>query len=124
MSNEVTAFLDAYRDSFRVGPAAVASFYAEPCITARSGLARAHPSQVETTALFTEIEGQYQSRGFTHADYVLLGSEPLGANSFLATVQWTYRNAASHPLWVSTVTYNVYRCDGDWKILVQTMHDS
>jgi hypothetical protein len=28
-------FFDAYRDSFPSGPAAIASFYAEPCLTAR-----------------------------------------------------------------------------------------
>ena len=51
-------------------------------------------------------------------------SEPLGSNSALATVQWAYKGACEEMLWKTTFSYNLYRRDGVWKILVQTMHDS
>ena len=47
-----------------------------------------------------------------------------GPNSALATVQWAYKGACEEMLWKTTFSYNLYRRDGVWKILVQTMHDS
>jgi hypothetical protein len=77
MREEVTKFIEAYRDSFSRGPSAIAEFYSEPCVTARMGV-----------------------------------------------VQWAYKGACEEMLWKTTFSYNLYRRDGVWKILVQTMHDS
>jgi hypothetical protein len=44
-------------------------------------------------------------------------------NILLATVRWTYRNASGYALWSITFTYNLYKYDSEWKILVHTMHD-
>jgi hypothetical protein len=35
-----------------------------------------------------------------------------------------YRGACDELLWKTTFSYNLYRHDGAWKILMQTMHDS
>jgi len=35
MREEVTKFIEAYRDSFSHGSSAIAEFYSEPCVTAR-----------------------------------------------------------------------------------------
>jgi hypothetical protein len=48
-----------YRDSFPSGPAAIASFYAEPCLTARGGTVRVNETQADTAAIMTAVDQQY-----------------------------------------------------------------
>ena len=124
MREDVTKLIEAYRDSFGRGPSAIAEFYSEPCVTAGMGVARVHPTRSDTEVLFAEVDATYRARGFTHADIVTMDVHPLGSNSSLATVQWAYKGACEEMLWKTTFSYNLYRRDGVWKILVQTMHDS
>jgi hypothetical protein len=123
MDNEVKRFIEAYRDSFGQGPSAIAQFYSEPCVTARMGVVRVNPTLIDTQQLFAEVDEKYRARGFTHADILALDVRPLGLNSALATVRWAYKGARGDPIWETTFSYNLYRRDGTWKILVQTMHD-
>ena len=124
MRAEVTKFIEAYRDSFSHGPRAIAEFYSEPCVTARMGVVRVNPTRNDTELLFVEVDARYRARGFTHVDILTMDVQPLGFNSALATVQWAYKGACEEMLWKTTFSYNLYRRDGVWKILVQTMHDS
>jgi hypothetical protein len=124
MRDEVTKFMEAYRDSFSHGPSAIAEFYSEPCVTARMGVVRVNLTHADTELLFIEVDAGYQARGFTHGDIFSMDVHPLGSNSALATVQWAYKGACEEMLWKATFSYNLYRRDGVWKILVQTMHDS
>jgi hypothetical protein len=123
MQMELKGFFDSYRDSFPAGPAAIAAFYSEPCVTARGGIVRVNATLADTTALFADVDRQYRDRGYTHADYVPVHSRELGANGVLATIRWTYKNAEDTSLWETTFSYNLYKRGGDWKILVQTLHD-
>ena len=123
MEKERKAFFDAYRDSFPVVPAAIAAFYSEPCVTARAGVVRVNATTADTMALFAEVDRQYRSRGYTHADYEVLDSRNLGANAASATLRWSYKRAGGETIWQTTFTYSLYRRDGSWKILLQTMHD-
>jgi hypothetical protein len=123
MRDEITRFMHAYGDAFRHGPRAIAAFYAEPCVTARMGVVRVNPTRSDTERLFDDVEATYRARGFTHGDVLSLDVQPLGANSALATVQWAYRGACEELLWKTTFSYNLYRHEGAWKILVQTMHE-
>jgi hypothetical protein len=123
MLDEVKRFIEAYGDAFPRGPRAIAEFYAEPCVTARMGIVRVSPTRGDTERLFDDVDATYRARGFTHGDVLSLDVQPLGANSALATVQWAYRGACEELLWKTTFSYNLYRHDGVWKILVQTMHD-
>jgi hypothetical protein len=120
---DLKAFFETYRDSFPKGAAAVAAFYSEPCITARSGVVRVYHSIADITALFGDVDKQYRDRGYTHADCVSFESRTLGANSALATIRWAYKGPDEKTIWETTFSYNVYRHGGGWKILVQTMHD-
>ena len=124
MRDEVTKFIEAYRDSFGHGPSAIAGFYSEPWVTAGMGAVRVNPTRNETELLFAEVDATYRARGFTHGDILTMDVQPLGSNSALATVQWAYKGACEEMLWKTTFSYNLYRRDGVWKILVQTMHDS
>jgi hypothetical protein len=123
MHDEVTKFIEAYRDAFGHGPRAVAEFYSEPCVTARMAVVRVNPTRSDTERLFAEVDASYRERGFTHGDILSMHVQPLGSNSVLATVQWAYKGACDELLWKTTFSYNLYRLDGVWKILVQTMHD-
>jgi len=124
MREEVTNFIEAYRDSFSQGPSAISAFYSEPCVTARMGVVRVNPTRNDTELLFAEDDARYRARGFTHGDILTMDVQPLGSSSALATVQWAYKGACEEMLWKTTFSYNLYRRDGVWKILVQTMHDS
>ena len=124
MREEVTKFIAAYRDSLGHGPSAITEFYAEPCVTAGMGVARVNPTRHDTELLFVEEDARYRARGFTRGDILTMDVQPLGSSSALATVQWAYKGACEEMLWKTTFSYNLYRCDGVWKILVQTMHDS
>jgi len=124
MREEVTTFIEAYRDSFSHGPSAVAEFYSEPSVTVGMGVVRVSPTRNDTERLFAEVDATYRARGFTHGDILTMDVHPLGSNSALATVQWAYKGACEEMLWKTTFSYNLYRRDGDWRILVQTMHDS
>ena len=124
MRDELKRFFDAYKASFSQGPTQIAAFYSEPCVTARMGVVRVNPTLKETEALFAEVDRQYRAKGFARGEYLLEDLRPLGANSAMATVRWAYKSAAGDTLWVMTFSYNLYKRDGAWKILVQTMHDS
>jgi hypothetical protein len=124
MHDEVKRFIEAYRDSFSQGPAAIAKFYSEPCVTVRLGVVRVNPTLEDTQLLFGQVDEQYRARGFTHAEILSLNVHPLGSNSALATVHWAYKGAREDTLWETTFSYNVYRRDGVWKILVLTMHEA
>ena len=124
MVEEITKFIEAYRGSWRHGPSAIAEFYLEPCVMATMGVVRVNPTRRDTELLFVEVEAGYRARGFTHGDILDIDVHALGSNNALATVQWAYRGACEELLWKTTVFYNLYRRDGVWKILVQTMHDS
>ena|ERR1700752_2250224 len=123
MRHEVTKFIEAYRDSFSQGPSAIAEFYSEPCVTARMGVVRVNATRSDIAGLYAEVDAEYRARGFTHGNILTMDVQPLGANSALATVQWGYMGACEELLWKTTFSYNLYRRDGVWKILVQTMHD-
>ena len=124
MRDEVKRFIEAYRDSFSHGPSAIAAFYSEPCVTARMGNARVNSTRKDTELLFAEVDRNYRARGFTHGAIVTMDVHSLGSNSALATVRWAYKGAEEKTLWETTFSYNLYRRDGAWKILVQTMHDA
>ncbi|MCC6948666.1 MAG: DUF4440 domain-containing protein [Bradyrhizobiaceae bacterium] len=123
MPNELRVFFDAYRDSFPEGAAAIAAFYAEPCMTARAGVVRVHATRADLTALFAGVDRQYRARGYVRAEYEIVDHRVLGANAALATVRWAYKSVTGETIWETTFSYNLYRRDGAWKILVQTMHD-
>lgn len=123
MQAELKAFFDAYRDSFPRVSAAIAGFYFEPCVTARMGVVRVNSSHKDTTELFAQVDAQYRARGYTHAEYEPADARALGANSAFATIRWSYKGANGVTIWQTTFSYNLYRRDGAWKILVQTMHD-
>jgi hypothetical protein len=124
MHDDVTKLLEAYRDALGHGPKAITEFYAEPCVTAQMGVVRVSPTREDTERLLAEVEATYRTRGFTHGDILAVDVQPLGANSALATVLWGYMGACEELLWKATCSYNLYRHDGGWKILVQTTHDS
>ena len=124
MRDEITTLIHAYGDAFRLGPSAIAEFYWEPCVTVRMGVVRVNQTREDTERLFAEVDASYRARGFTYSEPLAIDVQPLGANSALATVQWTYNGACAEFLWKTTFSYNLHRRDGAWKILVQTMHDS
>ena len=124
MLEEVTKFIEAYRGSFSHGPNAIAAFYSEPCVTATMGVVRVNPTRHDTELLLVEVDAGNRARGFTHGDILNMDVQALGSNSALATVQWAYKGACEEMLWKTTFSYNLYRRDGGWKILVQTMHDT
>jgi hypothetical protein len=117
------AFFEAYGDSFTKGPAAIAAFYAEPCITARAGSVRLNATCRDAEAFFSGVDANYRERGFRQGAMLFMIEQSLGANSAIATIQWAYKDAGGRTLWESTFSYNVYKLGGDWKILLQTMHD-
>ena len=53
--DEVTKFIQAYRDAFGHGPRAVAEFYSEPCVTARMAVIRVNATRSDTERLFAEV---------------------------------------------------------------------
>jgi hypothetical protein len=122
--DELRRFIEAYRDSFSQGPSAIAAFYSEPCVTARMGNARVNSTRRDTELIFAEVDKNYRTKGFTHGSIVTMDVQPLGSSSALATVRWAYKDADEKILWETTFSYNLYRRDGAWKILVQTMHDA
>jgi hypothetical protein len=124
MREDVKQFFEAYRDAFSRGPHAIAEFYFEPCLTARTGVVRVNGTRKDIELLFADVDAKYRAKGFTHADILAQDIEWLGSNSALATVRWAYKGAHEQTLWETTFSYNLYRCEGGWKILVLTMHDA
>ena len=121
---EVTKFIEAYGAALSYGPSATIEFYSEPCLTVEMGVARMHPTRKDMELVLGDVDARDRTRGFTRADLVTVDVQPLGSNSALATVRWASKGACEEMLGTATVSYNLYRCEGAWKILVQTMHDS
>jgi hypothetical protein len=109
MRQGVTKFLEAYRNSLRHGPSAIAEFYSEPCVTAEMGVVRVSPTRNDTELRYVDEDATYRARGFTHGDILSIDVQPLGSNSALATVQWAYKGACEEMLWKTTFSYNLYR---------------
>jgi len=124
MSDDLRKFFDAYNASFTKDPSTIAEFYHEPCITARMAVARLNVARKDTEAFFGPVLEKYRAQGFAGGDIVSLESQPLGVNSVLATVRWAYKDTSGKTLWEWTFSYNLYKSNGAWKILLQTMHDS
>lgn len=120
--SEIRRFFDEYNAAFD-RPAAIAEHYSAPCITARMGAATLNTTREDTAAFFASVLEKYRGMGWTRAEIVKLESWPLGVNSCIARVQWAYQDDAGKTLWESTFSYNLYRIEGDWKILLQTLHD-
>jgi hypothetical protein len=115
--SEVRAFFEAYGEAFTKGPAAIAAFYAEPCIIARGGVVSAHAGRLD-------VEKYFRAAGDGSRGAILfLIEQSAGKNSAIATVQWAHRDARGKAAGESTSSYNLYRFGGEWKILLQTMHD-
>jgi vanillate O-demethylase monooxygenase subunit len=123
MQAELEALFGAYRDAFIERAASAAAFYSEPCVTARAGVVRVHPAQADLAAFFTEVDTRYRQRGYTRFDNVTFAWQGLGANSVLVTIHWVYKDREGSPIWETTFSYNLFKCEGTWKILMQTMHD-
>ena len=123
MHEDITKFIEAYRDSVSHGPRALTAFYAEPCVTASTAAVRVSPASDDTALVLAEVHAANRARGFTHVELRAVDIHPLGSSSALATVRWAYKGACDELLWTTTISYNLYRRDGVWKILVQTIHD-
>lgn len=123
MREDLDRFFGDYLDAFTKGPAAIAAFYSEPCITYRMGSARVNATRAETEKLFGDVDRQYRAKGFTRGELVTKDSRDLGANGALATIRWAYLDSGGRTLWETTFSYNLVRSEGAWKILVQTMHE-
>ena len=124
MSGDVKQFFESYGASFLIGPNAVAEFYHEPCITARMGATHLNVTRRDTEEFFAKALEAYRAKGFAGGAMLSLDSRAIGSNSAIATVRWVYEDTAGKPLWEWTFTYNLYRSDGKWRILLQTMHDA
>lgn len=123
MQVELRNFFDAYLESWPKGPAAIAEFFSEPCLTARAGALRVHLSREDFASHFDVVDKQYRDRGYKRGECLSFNSQSLDAKCALATVRWAYRGSASETIWETTFTYNLMKQDGAWKIYVQTMHD-
>src|SRR5262245_66248897 len=90
MHEDVTKFIEAYRDSFGRGPGAVAKFYAEPCLIAGATGVRVNTTRQETERFLAEVDESHLTRGFTRTDIFALDVQALGAGGALVTVRWGY----------------------------------
>jgi len=123
MEPDLRQWFMKYNDAFPKGPAAVAEFYYEPCINARMGV-RLNRTRQDTATFFQQVIAKYRAQGWHHGEIVSMETRNLGSNSVQATVRWAYKNAENQALWEWTFTYNLYKANGDWKILLQTLHES
>ncbi len=124
MADEIRQFFNAYNASFEKGPEAIAEFYSAPCITARMGVPNLNVTREDTARFFGPVLEKYRARGWAYGEILNLEHHPLGVNSTLATVRWAYKDKAGNTMWEWTFSYNLYKREGSWKILLQTMHDS
>jgi hypothetical protein len=122
--NEIRQFFDDYNSAFERTSADIAEFYAAPCITARMGAATLNTTREDTAAFFASVLEKYRAMGWTRGEILKLESRPLGNNSCIAMVHWAYQDATGKTLAESHFSYNLYRIDGEWKILLQTRHDT
>src|SRR5262245_18563554 len=123
MHEDVTKFIESYRDSFGRGAGAVAELYAEPCLIVGTGGVRLNPTRHDTEKFLAEEDASHRSRDFTRIDIFALDVQPLGAGGALATVRWGYVGACEELFGKATLSYNLLRQDGVWKILVETVHE-
>ena len=90
MTSDLRMFFDGYNASFGQGPSSIAKFYFEPCITARMGNARLNATNADTEAFFAQALDKYRSQGFHHGSILSFDSKPIGTNSAIVTIKWSY----------------------------------
>ena len=122
--SDIRQFFDAYSAAFDEGPAAIAQHYHAPCITARMGIPTLNVTRHEVEGFFASVLEKHRAMGCARGQLVSLESQALGINSTLATVRWAYQDDSGKTLWEWTFSYNLYKSDGVWRILLQTMHDA
>ena len=122
--DELSKFVERYRAALGDGPRALAELYAEPCVSAQAGTVRVHPTRADIEQRAAQIDAGYRTRGFTHADLLTMSLQRLSADSALAIVRWAYKGACEELLWTTTCSYEFYRYEGAWKIVVETVHDA
>ena len=122
MGPDLRQWFTKYNDAFAEGPAAVAEFYYEPCINARMGVRLNHTRQ-DTADFFQQVIAKYRAQGWHRGEMLSMETRNVGSKSAQATIRWAYKNAEDQTLWEWTFTYNLYEADGDWKILLQTLHE-
>jgi len=124
MIDELRKFFDAYNASFQEGPSAIAEFFYEPCITARMAVPCLNATRKDTEQFFAATLENYRARRVSYADITSIDAQPLGANSVLATLRWACKDTSGKTLWEQAFSYNLYKSNGAWKILLLTLHDS
>lgn len=90
----------------------------------KNGYAHLNATRADTEAFFGQVLEKYRAQRFHHGGILIFDSEAIGTNSAFVTIKWAYKDSNDKTLWEWTFSYNMYKSAGQWKILLQTLHDS
>ena len=125
LSNETGKFLNDYVRHWYAGDwIAVAALYHVPCITMRGdGSVHCFQSSKELQEFFQGVGAGYDKEGnLGPGRYHSLTTQPIGAQSLLATLTWQMVQKDGSIIREWRQSYNLVRIDGRLQILAATLH--
>jgi hypothetical protein len=105
-------------------PEAIASFYNVPCMMIRAGEVATLSTRSAVLANMKALVARYRSQGYKRAHFGDLRAAFLDPGLALVTVPWTIHLLEASATQVFRNTYEMVELDGQWRIVVSSMHES
>lgn len=122
MADQITAFLDSYRDAFNaLDAAAIGRHFALPAML-MDGAPVVWTTADQITANMQALTGLYRDKGFSAATYVIDALLPQGADDAVVNLLWTVERRQG-PQWRFRTGYNLRRFGDGWKIVLCTAYE-
>jgi hypothetical protein len=121
----VERFFARYAAAFDAFDAeAIASFYHAPCMMIRAGEVATLSTRSAVLANMNALVARHRSQGYERARFGDLRAAFLVPGLVLVTVPWTIHLLEAPAPQVFRNTYELVELDGQWRIVVSSMHES
>ena len=101
----------------------LATYYFAPTLMVKNGSVLALSTADEIFEHLKGLLASYKEHGYKKGNLAGVEVKPTGAWSAAVTVHWIIDHSNGSVLRDFYTTYNLFRQDGEWKILVTTNHD-
>ena len=121
----VESFFTRYVAAFDAfNPEAIASFYHVPCMMIQAGEVVTLSTRSAVLANMKALVSLYRSQGYERAHFGDVRAAFLGPGLALVTVHWTIHLLEASATQTFRNTYELVELDGQWRIVVSSMHGS
>jgi uncharacterized protein DUF4440 len=122
--DQLRTFIDRYCDAWnREDLGAILQAYHVPSFTYKYGTLHSFSDAESRRDYVAGFIAENRRVGPATWEMVSVAVTDLGRNSALVTARWVFRRPDGTVVWDFVDSYNLCRFDGQWRILVRTLHD-